>query len=708
MGDYDDGDGDDDNEMDERVNQGLDKMPGFDPWIMGQGIVGKPPIFETGLDGCWSQIKEDGPVCGPGTTIRDVRTEKLFVPIGFFAKGASCIGEWETQTDPLPRARSVAVAALLGMMATGTAKGWINSEEHCELQQLKANPNLDEDEFKKLKGKIHGNLKSNTYYPNRKSDRVQRRGDVAMQYCWVLEEAYDTNETLVGVWFYKLIFDGSFSSDEHWKLLMEENAEVARHGTINSVSERLRNSRMMAQNKMQRTQIDPERMDVTALNQFKRIKNVTDLHKMYRIYGGASESNPGRPLYANISRDTPPGCEVKPLTRDDAWGGKHPLGPSVAFNAKRYMRPENGHPGVNVSIAGTLDAKNQPINIHPEQRDPTRYWDSEGNFSPPAWVKKKGAMWIGHNPSLKNIFKAPFPRKLHGSVVPADCLLERFWNMEKDKNQMLIRARERGRDTFEQNRDAVLSLFHQMEDTLDPEQERACRAVFETNMLGADSLDKSAIEEEQMAYRAYGKQHVERQGDLWVVEQQQALKDISSEQVKGHEMLEESDKLEREAIKRRRAEEGDAFDVKAAILERQARHSESMGALVCLGLQRVENAYGRKKVRRTIPPGYFDICHTGLRAELKKAGEIAKRRAATQKNHTVDTNDTNASTGTANLALAHDLGMVATDRTPFGHWRSFLMTIFSAGCKIAGDDVKLMLEIWIHAFEPCARSLLNQ
>lgn len=309
-------------------------------------------------------------------------------------------------------------------------------------------------------------------------------------------------------------------------------------------------------------------------------------------------------------------------------------------------------------------------------------------------------MWIGHNPSLKNIFKAPFPRKLHGSVVPADCLLERFWNMEKDKNQMLIRARERGRDTFEQNRDAVVSLFHQMEDTLDPEQERACRAVFETNMLGADSLDKSAIEEEQMAYRAYGKQHVERQGDLWVVEQQQALKDISSEQVKGHDMLEESDKLERDDIKRRRAEEGDAFDVKAAILERQARHSESMDALVCLGLQRVENAYGRKKVRRTIPPGYFDICHTGLRAELKKAGEIAKRRAAAQKNHVVDTNNTNASTGTANLAFAHDLGMVATDRTPFGHWRSFLMTIFSAGCKIAGDDVKLMLEIWIHAFEP--------
>jgi hypothetical protein len=112
-------------------------------------------------------------------------------------------------------------------------------------------------------------------------------------------------------------------------------------------------------------------------------------------------------------------------------------------------------------------------------------------------------------------------------------------------------------------------------------------------------------------------------------------------------------------------------------------------------------------VRRTIPPGYFDICHTALREALKRAGDIAKRLGASQNNYTINTNDTNASMGTANLAFAHDLGIVATDRTPFGHWRSFLMTIFSAECKIAGDDVKLMFEIWTHAFEPYAASQSN-
>ena len=71
--------------------------------------------------------------------------------------------------------------------------------------------------------------------------------------------------------------------DEHWTQLTGENNEVARHGTINSVAENLRKTRMMAQNKMQRSQINVDRMESTAINQFKRIKNNSDLIKMYKI-----------------------------------------------------------------------------------------------------------------------------------------------------------------------------------------------------------------------------------------------------------------------------------------------------------------------------------------------------------------------------------------------------------------------------------------
>ena len=56
--------------------------------------------------------------------------------------------------------------------------------------------------------------------------------------------------------------------------------------------------------------------------------------------------------------------------------------------------------------------------------------------------------------------------------------------------------------------------------------------------------------------------------------------------------------------------------------------------------------------------------------------------------------------GTANLGFAHKQSLVATDLTPFGHHRAFLMRLFSSGVNIAGRDVGHMFELHMHAFEP--------
>ena len=119
-----------------------------------------------------------------------------------------------------------------------------------------------------------------------------------------------------------------------------------------------------------------------------------------------------------------------------------------------------------------------------------------------------------------------------------------------------------------------------------------------------------------------------------------------------------------------------------------------------LGLQRFQNAYESKKARRSIPPGWRDVAYTGLKDALREAGEIAVKRAAVGLGRPVDPENSNAELGTANMAFAHKQELVASDMTPFGHWRAFLMHLFSAGVHIAGSDVKLMLEIWVHAFEP--------
>ena len=213
---------------------------------------------------------------------------------------------------------------------------------------------------------------------------------------------------------------------------------------------------------------------------------------MYQSYGGASDGNPGRPLYADIKRDTPPGCETKPLARHPSLGGLHPLGPSVALNDLRYLEPGKlspTHPGVNVSIAGTVDTKGVPINIHPEQRYPANRYDAQGNYEPSEWAKQKRAVYICHDPNNScNLFRMHLPVPLHGGVTPERILLEIYWDTYKDTNPVLKKAQEQGKTTLDDNYDAVVALFHKSTDSQDPEQEKLSAAVFETDMLGTDSV----------------------------------------------------------------------------------------------------------------------------------------------------------------------------------------------------------------------------
>ena len=708
----------------ERLKQTLDHMPGWAVHIHGKGKIPRAPVFSTGNSGSWLPWDEHGPFA-PGVKICPVRTLSLFVHLDFMAKGARTLGEWETLSDPTARARSVATAALMGMMTIGTAKGWLCSDNHCELRSPAA-ADMDEDEYSKHKKKLHGMLKTYTWNPNRNGGNDA--ADVAMQYTWVFELAYDANETLVGFWVRMLIYDPSFSPDEHWSLIMNENNELSRHGLINSVPEALRNSRMERQNKLQRAQIDDNNMETTACTQYKRIRSPSDLIKMYQSYGGASDGNPGRPLYADIKRDTPPGCETKPLARHPSLGGLHPLGPSVALNDLRYLEPGKlspTHPGVNVSIAGTVDTKGVPINIHPEQRYPANRYDAQGNYEPSEWAKQKRAVYICHDPNNScNLFRMHLPVPLHGGVTPDRCLLEIYWDTYKDTNPVLKKAQEQGKTTLDANYDAVVALFHKSTDSADPEQEKLSTAVFETDMLGTDSLDQSLGEAERIEHRSYGKRTSEKQGNLVIMEPQQRLKDISIEQVKTHEMIDSWDKRKRAKISaddydaRNAAPQPPAPEPAAAgtsdappptppaarayantaqaIANRRVKHEVAVSACIRLGLQRFQSAYERKRDRRTIPPGWYDVAYTGLRDALREAGEIGAKRAAVGLGRVVDPDDSNAGLGTANIGFAHKQNLISRDVTPFGHWRAFLMELLSSGVKISGGDVKIMLECWIH------------
>ena len=374
---------------------------------------------------------------------------------------------------------------------------------------------------------------------------------------------------------------------------------------------------------------------------------------------------------------------------------------------KRFLKPGvmgPTHPGVNVFTAGTLDARGKPLELHEVYLDPNQWFDDEANFSPPQHVLDNGWCHICHDPSITNIMSAPLPHRMHGNVEPEDCLLRIFWKLHKDTNPILKKAIDkRGLVTFEQNRDTVLSLFHRMEDSLDPEQQQLSRAVLETEMLSNDSLDKSVAEEAILERRAYEKTTTEEHGEVHVLSVRQPLRDDSEAQEKVHSMVSEWDKQIRAEINRAdymARESNQPYDVEAQMLKRRAEHAEATLATVKLGLNRIDHTFSRKKAQRGIPPGYFDVAHRGFWEVIKEAGAIASRRSASGLGCIVNPDDPNALVGTANLGFAHKLSLVATDLTPFGHHRAFLMRLFSSGVNIAGRDVGHMFELHMHAFEP--------
>ena len=304
------------------------------------------------------------------------------------------------------------------------------------------------------------------------------------------------------------------------------------------------------------------------------------------------------------------------------------------------------------------------------------------------------------------------PVPLHGGVTPDRCLLEIYWDTYKDTNPVLKKAQEQGKTTLDANYDAVVALFHKSTDSADPEQEKLSTAVFETDMLGTDSLDQSLGEAERIEHRSYGKRTSEKQGNLVIMEPQQRLKDISIEQVKTHEMIDSWDKRKRAKISaddydaRNAAPQPPAPEPAAAgssdappptppaarayantaqaIANRRVKHEAAVSACIRLGLQRFQSAYERKRDRRTIPPGWYDVAYTGLRDALREAGEIGAKRAAVGLGRVVDPDDSNAGLGTANIGFAHKQNLISRDVTPFGHWRAFLMELLSSGGQDLG------------------------
>lgn len=623
----------------EFIDRALDDVPGWSRRIMGEGITPSPAIFACGLRG--SHVKHSADLWRRGNEPLPARVEAINIPLDFLAKNAQTLADFETFTDPNACARGVALAEMLGMFTTGTSKRWLCSDTHVELAKAKAQ-NLEGEDLEKKRKSLDGSINTYSYLPFVNGDDLSLQNKECMMFNWVFEELYSPDPTpenpnippshRVGIRIKKIIYDPAASSDALWGKTMDESDSVDRAGKANSMPESKRTDKMMKQNAFQREQTNDADMGKNACTMYKLVKNMTSLERMLQAYGGATKQHNGRPLYNDFSADLKPGCNRESLKGDPEWGGRHPLGPSVALNFNRFVEPRAGKPGVNVAIAGMVDTKGNLIEIHPEQADPRKYFDEEGRLVPPKFAQDK-YFWC-HDPSALNIFNIPFPRPVHGSIQPDDTLLKMYWEVYRSTEPSLIENDRLGLTTFEQNKDALLVSFDDMVQARDQCQEETVRAILGESMLERDSLNLTQPEREMLKNRRiYGRTgsdgSAERVGEgAWVIEPRQILKEQDVVNCRVHDLIQTWNKQKNKHNCEQRAKgllSKDAFvaedNTRLQTLQKGVR------ACCAIGLQHYEHSYESKDLASTIPPGYYDICHRGLREALQEAGRIGKRKA---------------------------------------------------------------------------------
>lgn len=699
-----DDDGRSNNDDPDRLTQQLNDVPGWSPEIMGDGLNHTPTVFACGLSASFVPYSEDLWANGQGPI--PARLLVVNVPLDFIAKDGRSLAEFEQWKEGPILTRAVAISVLLGIMSAGTSKRLVCSDSHVELANA-IESGLEGEDFQKFKKKLHGALQTYSWLPFANDDDLSKRSQEGMMFGWVFEETFSPGPTeenpsappsqRVGLRIIKSIYDPAASCDVLARHLLRENSEVARAGQINGMPEAQRSEKMVKQNKQHRVHTDESNMSENACTMYKRACNLKHLEEHMITYAGATEHHNGRPLYANFSADLKPGCISEELKGHDRWGGQHCLGPSIALNFKRFQEADGENPGVNVMMAGMVDTKGNLIDVHPEQADPRNYFDAEGRLRPPPFARDK--FFFCHDPCALNIFNIPFPRPVHGNIVPDDVILEMYWDLHKDTDHALVTKQNEGLTTFEQNKETLLVCVNNMMQQRDQEREAQVNAILSNNLMQCDSIDKSPEERDRLSnlrcYHRVGSAE-EDSGDgsgSWVVEPRQVLKEISIENVRAYDLVDRWNRHRKDYIYAQKKKNAlDESQLDAEEEKRTEKFLSSVRSVCKIGLHRFEHAYSSKNLATTIPPGYRDIAHKGLHEALREAGSIGQRKV-TSENGASDK-------GTANLAFAHGHQMTGKDMTPWAHWRAFLMHSLSGGAGIAGEDVRIMLELWTHAFEP--------
>ena len=700
---------------DEILEEQLKEVPGWSKEAQGSEIDPRPPRFHltansNSTDWAPYSVGDEGCLFTADTAPRFCRYEMVTVMMAYIANDAERIGDWSTLDDRAQHAQQVACAKLLGMMTMGTSKGLITGSFAC----LEGLPDAKAREAM-LMALERGGPPQNEYTFCPDPDQFH---DQALQFSWVFEWIYDeSGEKRVAFRVVKAIADPTHSSDELWDKIIRENVEIAAAGQTNSRPESQRDNKLKSANKEQRCQVDPDDLERTVEMQYKTIRNLQDLHNVYACYGGDTGRDNGWPLFPVPMQDLPAGVAAHQLKPHKRWGGECALGPSVALNplrcvdnatehGQRFHRGPNETYYCNVALSG-LSVGGARLKCHSEQEVWEDYIDPDTKiFNPPKWVVDKKAIFICHKGSIVNIFRARFPSDVAEVTIPDDTLLKMLFELDKDKpgNSISLALEMLGAgedDSFEALRPAVVSHYSHLVMGRHNAGAANVQAAFANGMLERDTIDMTPGEIQRLDLRSYDEKNVNKDSN-WVLEPKQCLKDISIEIRRANDIAVDWNAKQLAEIDAMTAQTDEqAAAVESRDAERVRRYSEAVEACIKMGLNRFEHAYSCKRSRATIPPGWVDVAHHGLHDALRQAVTLSEKDANAQgrKARAVRSTNANAAPQCANAAFLYNRQYVTRDVSPMGTWRTFLFTLFSRCASISGPDIRLMLELWTHAFE---------
>ena len=701
---------------DEILEQQLEHVPGWSKENQGSEIDPRPPRFHLTANSNatdwapYSVGSDAGCLFTPESAPRFCRYEMVLVMMAYISNDAEYLGDWSTLDDRAQHAQQVACAKLLGMMTMGTSKGLITGSPAC----LEGLPDQKARDAMMAALEKAGMSREYTFCP----DPAQYHA-VALQFSWLFEWVYDeAGEKRIAFRVVKAIADPTHSSDELWEKLIRENVEVASAGQTNSRPESQRDNKLKAANKEQRGQCDPDDLERTVEMQYKTIRNLQDLHDVYTCYGGDTGRNDkGWPLFPVPMEDCPAGVAAHQLKPHRRWGGECAIGPSVALNPLRCVEndPEQGsrfHRGpnemyyCNVALSG-LSVGGARVKCYSEQECWADYINPDTKvFEPPQWVVDKKAIFICHKGSIVNIFRARFPSEVAEVTIPDDTLLKMLFELDKEKpaNAISLALEMLGPeddDSFEALRPSVVSHYSHLVMGRQNAGTANVQHAFANGMLTPDTLGLELGEIQRLELRSYDGKDANRDAN-WVLEPRQCLKDISLEIRRANDIAVDwntKKMAEIDALPRNTDEEVETICARSA--ERMQRYSQAVEACIKMGLNRFEHAYSCKRTRATIPIGWVDVAHHGLHDALRKSVELSEKAANAQDRtpRAVRSSNTNASAQCANMAFLYNRQYVTRDVSPMGSWRTYLFTLFSRCASISGPDIRLMLELWTHAFE---------